>query len=598
MKNKLKNKFNIKNLFKGKLNDKSRIIILVILAIIIILLLILGVTYAFMKPINEGSKYTNMSAKACAKIQFTDTPSSVINLTNTKPMSIAAGLNTTPYTFKVSSTCDSYVDFVIFLASTESDTLYDIRYVLTKKNSKIILSTGSILYSDTQSLSEDELSELKISTGLSNIYDTKRVFRDSLPLKSFKEYDLYLWVDSEVDNSYMNKNATIAVGIKSFDRDQDWIDNCSGREITSSCINANISDAKTAYTTTKTKKQIVDPLCTNQSLTTCIKNLKVVDDAILLHDSNLTNGAVDNSYRYSGATANVNNYVCFGPAKTVTAKYGDLDGNDSVNSRDALFVLRYMSGTEEFNDLQKAQADVDQNGIIDKTDSDHILSMFGQQYTPPATVGNFTLNCHEDNLYRIIGVFDNQVKLIKASAATSDLLGTDGNYGGSGNTYAYEAGTWNTQYLNTLNLNTNYLNNIGSEWSDQIATHTWYVGGSLTTTSAKTIYNTEVGSSRQNYSDSKKVGLMYLSDYLYAGDKSYWTTPTTTMTNNWISGIQEWTITPTSNSSDYKYYINTNKYGQADGTIDVYQVRPVIYLNTNTPYISGTGTQNNPFRIR
>ena len=46
--------------------------------------------------------------------------------------------------------------------------------------------------------------------------------------------------------------------------------------------------------------------------------------------------------------------------------------------------------------------------------------------------GTNTTPCPTDNLYRIIGVFGNQVKLIKYDYATSALLGTDGDYKGTG----------------------------------------------------------------------------------------------------------------------------------------------------------------------
>ena len=42
--------------------------------------------------------------------------------------------------------------------------------------------------------------------------------------------------------------------------------------------------------------------------------------------------------------------------------------------------------------------------------------------------GSDATTCPEDNLYRIIGVFGNQVKLIKATITKSNLLGTDGAY--------------------------------------------------------------------------------------------------------------------------------------------------------------------------
>ena len=75
------------------------------------------------------------------------------------------------------------------------------------------------------------------------------------------------------------------------------------------------------------------------------------ENSIYYHDSSLTNGAGDSSYRYSGA--NPNNYVCFG-------------SNEST--------------------------------------------------------------CPTDNLYRIIGVFGDKVKLIKYDYGTTDELGTDGDY--------------------------------------------------------------------------------------------------------------------------------------------------------------------------
>ena len=36
------------------------------------------------------------------------------------------------------------------------------------------------------------------------------------------------------------------------------------------------------------------------------------ENGIYYHDSNLTNGANDNSYRFAGASSQVNNFVCFG----------------------------------------------------------------------------------------------------------------------------------------------------------------------------------------------------------------------------------------------------------------------------------------------
>ena len=45
--------------------------------------------------------------------------------------------------------------------------------------------------------------------------------------------------------------------------------------------------------------------------------------------------------------------------------------------------------------------------------------------------GSTTNPCPTDNLYRIIGVFEDKVKLIKYDYATSALLGTNGDYYGT-----------------------------------------------------------------------------------------------------------------------------------------------------------------------
>ena len=101
--------------------------------------------------------------------------------------------------------------------------------------------------------------------------------------------------------------------------------------------------------------------------------------------------------------------------------------------------------------------------------------------------GSDEATCPADNLYRVIGVFNGQVKLIKADYATSAQLGTDGDFynesysgifGGDSSYYkgsldqstvpiyywnGTDVNTWSTSELNTVNLNTNYLNSLGSD---------------------------------------------------------------------------------------------------------------------------------------
>ena len=222
--------------------------------------------------------------------------------------------------------------------------------------------------------------------------------------------------------------------------------------------------------------------------------------------------------------------------------------------------------------------------------------------------------CPTDNLYRIIGVFGDQVKLIKADFATSTLLGIDGAY--SSSIYYYwnnntNTNTWSESNLNTINLNTNYINNIGRTWSDLIAQHTWQVGGgdvdALLESTTKTAYNIEMNSGTTY---NAKIGLMYLNDYGYATIPQYWNydywSYSAASEDNWLNHANnEWTITRlTDDFHDNSVvhlalmmdYENTSV---SDTQADIYDfaIRPTFYIQSWVMYSSGDGTQENPFRI-
>ena len=262
---------------------------------------------------------------------------------------------------------------------------------------------------------------------------------------------------------------------------------------------------------------------TGTNLATCIKNQYTSQGAngIYYHTSSLANSAGDNSYRYAGASANVNNYVCF--------------GSDAST-------------------------------------------------------------CPSDNLYRIIGVFDDEVKLIKNTSL--------GNYYWSGSS-SNTSNTWSSSTLNTETLNGTYLSGLSSTWQNKIATTNWKVGGMAwsTTNTAKQYYDREIGSSSSSTTYSAKIGLMYVSDYGFAASNSYWETAlygynnSTLRSNNWMYlGSDEWTI---SRYSDYSF----SAFRVSSGSVNdylvnySYSVRPVFYLTSSTTYVSGSGTSSDPIRI-
>ena len=256
--------------------------------------------------------------------------------------------------------------------------------------------------------------------------------------------------------------------------------------------------------------------------------------------------------------------------------------------------------------------------------------------------GSTTSPCPTDNLYRIIGVFGENnhgvtgkqlVKLIKYDYATSNLLGTDGDYKDSstpGSTYKGSlskvdryywnskatnkaSNTWSTSLLNKINLNTNYLNNIGTTWSNLIEDATWKVSGHSTrSVTPSEMYTAEITNATKTYGPSdgtSKIGLMYVSDYGFAASPSAWTETLTNYdgndangtlikTINWMyMGNYEWTISPYSSLSYVVFLLSFNGSLNSNSASYGCGSRPVLYLKASVLYAGGLGTKDSPITL-
>ena len=84
-------------------------------------------------------------------------------------------------------------------------------------------------------------------------------------------------------------------------------------------FSGNVSDKCYVYFDIWIPPTIADYCSSGTDLATCVKNFGNQGASvsnIYIHDSSLTNGAGDNSYRYAGASNNVNNYICLGSDAT------------------------------------------------------------------------------------------------------------------------------------------------------------------------------------------------------------------------------------------------------------------------------------------
>ena len=240
------------------------------------------------------------------------------------------------------------------------------------------------------------------------------------------------------------------------------------------------------------------------------------DNALYYHNSTLTNGAGDNSYRYAGASDSVNNYICLGSDATT---------------------------------------------------------------------------CPDANLFRIIGVFGDQTKVIRAKSVGNQKWDTN------------DSNTWSSSSLNAY-LNGEYLTSLGT-LADKIATTTWKVGGGSATylyDVPTTAYQYEVGSSASTTTYDAKIGLMYVSDYGFAADQSGWTTKLSSYgsnsSKNWLYlGSAEWTISRNSRLTGLAFTVTGTGYVNYTSVTLSRGVRQSFNLESSVKYVSGSGSMSDPIII-
>ena len=296
------------------------------------------------------------------------------------------------------------------------------------------------------------------------------------------------------------------------------------------------------------------------------------DNALYYHNSTLTNGAGDNSYRYAGA--NPNNFVCFG-------------SDTSPCPTDNLYRIIGVFG-ENYH------------GVTGK----QLVKLIKYDYMTTdelGTDGDYSQTYKE---WRMDSTY-------KGTYGDGERIGVYyWNYKATGSA----TNTWSTSLLNKTNLNTNFINNIGTTWANKIATVTWKVGGNIflnigDVVPATTYQNEIVNPVTTNTTDnattySAKIGLMYVSDYGFAASPDAWTLTmssynnTTATNNNWLyMGLFEWTISRTAGDS-----LSADDVRSAGGlgtlSVSYYRgVRASFSLESSVSYVSGSGSMSDPVRI-
>jgi len=252
--------------------------------------------------------------------------------------------------------------------------------------------------------------------------------------------------------------------------------------------------------------------------------------------------------------------------------------------------------------------------------------------------------------WRIIGVFDGKLKLIRGSQIgtyswdnKNTSTGAEDNDGKNDWTTARLMKLLNPSNYYTIDSNDNNLgqslyyksasgkcysgqNNAtvdcdftstgikNAETRNMIAETTYNLGGwTYSKIYPNQIYKYERGTTgRPTTPWTGKIALAYPSDYGYAADlnqckdkRLYDYDNSTCISNNWMKAIitnngsnDGWLLTPYSSSSYYAWYVLSSGYVR-DGyrTNSDYGVAPVLYLSSKLGIESGDGTLGSPYKL-
>ena len=168
--------------------SKRKTIILSSLGVLLLISLVIGISYAYwLFRTNQTS--VNTIGTSCLNVTLTDV-TSAIKLEDTYPISDEDGMSTTPYTFTITNTCDSFISYEVLLGVTE-DTTMNSAYL------DAVLDYNQIQTLDTYPDFDSTLEGYK---------EVKVLQKGSLSGGDEVTYNLRLWMDKDVTSlDSMNK---------------------------------------------------------------------------------------------------------------------------------------------------------------------------------------------------------------------------------------------------------------------------------------------------------------------------------------------------------------------------------------------------------
>ena len=413
-------------------------------------------------------------------------------------------------------------------------------------------------------------------------------------------------------------------------------------------------------------------------------------EVLLQNDSSQTSTLSDNYVKFAVSTDGGKTYgkprILNNTDNIIYTGY-----NLSLNSTKTIYVKTWIDGDADINGVNKSyygslSLNLYQSAgtpvlastkITDKYDGEGGDGLYAVNGTEGQTFGDLYTGAEEetireyrysgaepnnyiyfngDELWRIVGVFDGELKIVKDTALSNvnlidnQFTSTENNttfyLKQSEQTYGSEL-YWNKKvnetnnndwtksglqyYLNDVNNEKSYYHNLNSSYKELIKTDTTYYLGNVIKDVAfptKVIYEQERGTTvceESVISDSHNnncniwngnqsnwngaIGLLYPSDYGYANSTNLWSYNLNEYLtqnykyNNWIlesdsTSGNYWFLSPNSSSpSDSMYWYYDGKIDNGNVFNTYNGVRPVLNLKYDTKIVDGNGTLNHPYAL-
>ncbi len=243
---------------------------------------------------------------------------------------------------------------------------------------------------------------------------------------------------------------------------------------------------------------------------------------------------------------------------------------------------------------EKMTAEVGENGSIRKDNLGN-PRYAGSNPNNYVCFGTGSETCDEEHLYRIIGVIDGKMKIIKNSFYSTSIAWDTSN----SNNWDRPA-TLKTE-LNGANFYSN-IDYIDETSRSYIANGTWYTGGVKNNRTLADFEDAERSASSLGY-----IGLMSVTDYGYASNNLNCERTTNLnasnnnacISNNYLfnSSTPQWTITLYSDNTEIVWRVSLGGNVNSTFAHTTNGVRPSLFLKSEVKITSGKGTETEPYRL-